>query len=434
MTSAVGLGGVECGDTRIYSRADCSDGSFVFNACPHLLAGLPGTHRDFGYLNARGAQLNGFFAHLLFPQCKWAAARTIQYRTVVNQNQVFDRLYPPTYSQIMYLAVKHLTGKPAYVIRESYHCEDHYRSRDLFDLGADPTKYIVYPGGNAFFIDEMVEERLTENGARLDGDELETIFWPFLKPEIQRALDCFRNRELSLKAQRRGQAQALESKDFHLFDRRRLHFLKYGQMNQRRLNRLPFRMLVSLYHKSRDEIEQSIFQMERVLRPRELKAYVYVIFDLQRYFSEHFARERPEFLNQSEVDNYFLDTLCRLNSDSGFWAGMDACPWLATYLHRYLFMYFDNDFASRSLEQDFIRRFMNAHRGHQHRAGTYSVSLKEAAQVFSKSEAELRKMDRSDLARLFRRKAQTIHPDKGGDHKAFVKLTEAYQRLVATKR
>ena len=102
----------------------------------------------------------------------------------------------------MYLAVKHLTGKPAYVIRESYHCEDRYRSRDLFDLGKDPTRYIVYPGGNAFFIDEMVEDRLTESGARLDGDELETIFWPFFKPEIQRALDCFRNRELSVKAQR----------------------------------------------------------------------------------------------------------------------------------------------------------------------------------------------------------------------------------------
>ena len=205
-------------------------------------------------------------------------------------------------------------------------------------------------------------------------------------------------------------------------------------MNQSRLDRLPVRMLNPLYHKSRDEIEQSIFQMERVLRPRELKAYVYVIFDLQRYFSEYFARESPEFLNQTEVDTVFLDTLCRLNSDSGFWAGMDARPWLTTYLHRYLFMYFDNDFASRSLEQDFIRRFMNAHRRHQPRTHTFRVGLKEAARVFSKSEVELNEMDRSDLARLFRRKAQTVHPDKGGDHKAFVKLTEAYHRLMATKR
>lgn len=333
----------------------------------------------------------------------------------------------------MYLAVKHLTGKPFYVIRETYYCDDHYRSRDLFDLGADPTRYIVYPGGNAFFIDEIVADRLTDRGASLDEDELETIFWHFLKPEIKRALSCFRDRELSAKAQRRGQSPQIKSIDFHLFDRRRLHFLKFGQMNQQRLNHLPSRILVALYQKSRDEIEQLIFQMERVLRPRELKAYVYVIFDLQRYFSEHFARENPEFLNQAETDNYFLDTLCRLNSDTELWAGMDAHAWLTSYLQRYLFMYFDNEFASRSLEEDFIRRFISAHRRHEPRTHTFKVSLSEAAEIFRKSEVELKTMDRSDLVRLFRRKAQKIHPDKGGDHKAFVKLTEAYHRLLATK-
>lgn len=335
----------------------------------------------------------------------------------------------------MYLAVKHLTGRPTYVIRESYYCDDHYRSRDLFELGSDPTRYIVYPGGNAFFIDEIVEDSLTDRGAQVDDDELETIFWPFLKPEIQRALDCFRHRELSVKkAQRRGQSPQIKSIDFHIFDRRRLHFLKFGQMNQQRLNHLPSRILVALYQKSRDEIEQSILQMERVLRSRELKAYVYVIFDLQRYFSEHFARQNPEFLNQADIDNYFLDTLCRLNSDTAFWAGMDSRRWLTSYLQRYLFMYFDNEFASRSMEQDFIRRFMNAHRRHRPRARTFKVSFSEAAEVFSKSEVDLKTMDRSDLVRLFRRKAQKIHPDKGGDHKAFVKLTEAYHRLLATKR
>jgi len=334
----------------------------------------------------------------------------------------------------MYLAVKHLTGRPFYVIRESYYSDDHYCSRDLFDLGPDPTRYIVYPGGNSFFIDEIVEDGLIDRGAQLDDDELETIFWPFLKPDIKRALDCFRHRELSAKALRRGQSPQVKSTDFHIFDRRRLHFLKYGQMNQQRLNHLPSRVLATLYQKSRDEIEQSIFQMERVLRLRELKAYVFVIFDLQRFFTERFARENPEFLNQSDTDNYFLDTLCRLNSDPEFWAGMDGHTWLTNYLQRYLFMYFDNEFASRSLEEDFIRRFINAHRRHQPRARTFKVSLSEAAEIFSKSEAELKAMDRRDLVRLFRRKAQKIHPDKGGDHQAFVKLTEAYHRLLATKR
>jgi len=334
----------------------------------------------------------------------------------------------------MYLALKNLAGVAEYVIRESYRCQGHYRSRDLFELGGDPTRYIVYPGGNAFFIDERVEDRLAQSGKRSVSAELESIFWPFLKPEIQRALDCFRHRELSVKAGRRGPRPDMNPQDFHLFDRRRLHFLKFGQMNQRRLNRLPAGMLNQLYHKSRDEIEQSIFQMELALRPRELKAYVYVIFDLQRSFSERFARENPEFLDQDEVDRYFLETICRLNADSGFWAGMDATRSLNAYLQRYICMYFDHDFPSRSWEQDFIRRFINAHRLQQPRALNFRIGLKEAGEVFGKSADEIKTMRRADLVRLFRRKAQKLHPDKGGDHKAFLKLTEAYHRLLATKR
>ena len=42
-------------------------------------------------------------------------------------------------------------------------------------------------------------------------------------------------------------------------------------------------------------------------------------------------------------------------------------------------------------------------------------------------------MSRRNLARLYRRKAQELHPDKGGDHDQFVRLTRAYNELMKSK-
>lgn len=334
----------------------------------------------------------------------------------------------------MYLAVKNLSGRPEYVIRESYRDGDYYHSRDLLDLGPDPARYIVYPGGNSFFIDSAVEDHLSERGATADGAELETMFWPFLKPEIRRALECFRHRELSVKARRKGYPAELEKQDYHMFDRRRLHFLKFGQVNQRHLNRLPAKLLQTLFRKSRDEIEQAVYRMEHRLRLRELKLYVFVIFDLQRHFSEHFARENPEFLDQDRVDAYFIESICRLNADNKFWSGMPPGLWLHPFLQRYLLMYFDFDYPARSFEQEYLRQFINGHRRHRLQPRRFKIDLKEAAAVFERTDDEINQMTRRDLVSHFRRLAQRLHPDKGGDHKKFVRLTEAYHRLLATKR
>ncbi len=51
-----------------------------------------------------------------------------------------------------------------------------FLSRDLIDLGTDPASHIIYPGGNAFYISEMIEDRLLEQGAGDSLDELEDIF------------------------------------------------------------------------------------------------------------------------------------------------------------------------------------------------------------------------------------------------------------------
>lgn len=334
----------------------------------------------------------------------------------------------------MYLAVTSRHGFPCYVIRESYRFENHYRSRDLLSLGADPARYIVYPGGNSFYIDERVGDRLTAAGAPPTEVDLEKMFWPFLKPRIQRALECFRARELQSRSNRKGAAVEMGRHRYHIFDRRRLHFLKFGQMNPRRLDGLPNGLLRTLYHKSRDEIEQSLMEMERVLRAAELKVYTFVIFDLQQFFSEQFARQNPEFLEQADVDARFLEEICRLNVDEDFWSGLDCTTHLHPYLQRYLFMHFDQDYPSRSFADEFVRQFIDNHRRHQRLQRESTLSLDEAGAAFGLPLDELKKLNRSELARLFRRKAQRLHPDKGGDHLAFVRLTEAYHRLLSSRR
>lgn len=56
----------------------------------------------------------------------------------------------------MYLARKHINGKIYYSLRESYKDNAYYKSRDLIDLGVDPTRFIVYPGGTSFYIHEDI--------------------------------------------------------------------------------------------------------------------------------------------------------------------------------------------------------------------------------------------------------------------------------------
>lgn len=331
----------------------------------------------------------------------------------------------------MYLARKHIGSKTHYVIRESYRQQDVYLCRDLYELGTEPAQFIVYPGGNAFYIDEAVEEGIRSLGSEPAPQDMENMFWPFLRPDIRIKLEPFRRQERQARSSGRP-APAPEAFDAHIFDKRRIHFLKTGQMDQRALGRLPAALLRPLRHKSRDEIEQGFMEMESVLRPREYKAYTYVIFNLQQFFHQRFAKDSPEFLDPEEVDDYFIEEVCRLHRDPGFWGGMDAGGRLSDYLVRYAVMYFDHDFATRSLAADSIRDFINRHRAYRP-PPSVTISMEEITGIFGKSREALKKINRRDLWRLYRRRAQDLHPDKGGDHERFLKLNEAYHKLLRTK-
>jgi hypothetical protein len=335
----------------------------------------------------------------------------------------------------LYLAQKNINGQNHYFIRESYPRGACVLSRDLVDLGPDPGRYILYPGGNSFYIDDTIENSLIDRGRQPDPDQLEDIFWRFVHPEIRRVLEAFRSREKRHQANRRkSRPQKIAQAGIHIFDKRRIHFLRFGQMDQRNLARLPQKMFYGVSGKSRDEIEQMFMEMESELAVREYKSYAYVIFDLQHHFHESFARRNPQMLSQEKVDENFIEQVCRLNSDAKFWAGMPSGNNLGEYLIRYVLMYFDHDYAPASFVDEYLRQFINSRRQYRPPQKNRTVILKEASTVFGRTEEVLKNMTRKELSSLYRQKAQELHPDKGGEHDRFVELTEAYNELVRLKK
>lgn len=329
----------------------------------------------------------------------------------------------------MYLArLADKTNGRRYMIRQSYDDGRCYRSRDLYDLGEDPSRFIVYPGGNGFYIDTAVEEAIAEKGVSATQDDLEPIFMPFLPAHIRRVIDGF-----DRKARTAPPSDTCEPADsVHPFDRYRLHFLKLGRVDHRNMGCTPDRFYSPLLHKSRDEIEYDFIAAERILKDRELAHYTYQIFDLQRNFSERFARSHPAGLDQERMDRFFIKTLCQLNRDETFWIGSDEESDLRQHLVRYAVMYFDNCFPSRDPFRDLLRDFMNRHRIHR-QPERVRVSMAESARLFGTSVDALRKMDCRTLTRQYRKLALRHHPDRGGDQEDFVKLSAAYHKLLKRK-
>lgn len=331
----------------------------------------------------------------------------------------------------MYLARTFHRGRPRFLIRESFRQSGAWLHRDLFDLGGDPARFIVYPGGNAFYIDERVEDAVHAHGGDPGADDIEDLFWPFVRPDIRLKLEPFRRRERRARADRQPGGAAATA-EVHGFDRRRIFFLKCGGMPPPAGCRIPESALRRLQAKSRDEIEQDFTRQETVLQPREFKAYTFAIFDLQRFFTQRFAAQSPESLDPEAVDDHFTEEVCRLNADAAFWRGMAPGAHLSEHLVRYLILYFDHDYAARLSAGDYLRDFMNRQRAQP--PPWAAVGLEEAAAIFGQGREQLQRMSRGELARLYRRRARDLHPDKGGDQERFVTLTEAYHELLRGKR
>lgn len=330
----------------------------------------------------------------------------------------------------MYLAAVREKQWYRFEIRESYWDGICYRSRRLVDLGHDPAEHIVYPGGRSYYIDPDLEDRILERGGHPHPDELDHLLWPFVDQDVRYAVGCFRDRQ----APRKPPPSEGADQRVHPFDKRRVHFLRFGRMDQGAIGRLPPNLFRPVRNKSRDEIEQYFLQAERILKPHERKAYVYVIFDLQRFFSQLCAKTMPQGLDQEAVDTYFEQEICRLNGDSTFWAGMPMQKRLRDYLKRYLIMYFDLDYGHSDFLENLFDQFRNAHRRHRWPRPRPEISVAKASTIFGIAESQLREMTRRELSRLFRRKAMQMHPDQGGRPQDFIRLSEAYKAIMQTKR
>ena len=327
----------------------------------------------------------------------------------------------------MYLARIKINGRTHFFIRDTYQDGPYLKSRDVFELGTDPSKYIIYPGGRGYYYDEVVEDTLSQFGLHPDQDELDHIFWEFLDPEIKRVIRGFQRYSSKYKT------DSLKTyPQVHLFDKRRIHYLKFAQMDQRNLSKLPLKLFKVLHGKSRDEIEQYFLVQELILRSNELRTYVYTIFDLQRFFHEVVATQKPQALKQTKMDEFFINAVCQLNDDKEFWAGMAMSDRLRDYLVKYVIMYFDNEFPQYSLFQHYLHEFINRHRTYRP-PKKVRLNMEEAGRLFETSWKKLKQMDLNSLNKLYRKMALKHHPDKGGSHETFVKLTKYYQGLLQKK-
>ncbi|MFP4454101.1 MAG: J domain-containing protein [Desulfobacterales bacterium] len=335
----------------------------------------------------------------------------------------------------MYLARRREKGRIRYSIRSSVNTEKGYRSLELFDLGEHPENYVVYPGsGPGFYFNEELCDRLSEQGFAPDYDELEKVFWPFLDPETRRVIEAFtRDTSGGLSRQKiRGQAERCEKEAFHIFDMRRIHYLRFGELDQSRIYSVPRKIYRPLLDKSRDELEQQFMEMESVLRESEKKNYVYVIFDVPSCFSGPLARKFPEAVNQDKVDFCFMDALCRLNKDASFWADLGVSEHLHDYLVRYACWFFDAAFENSWYLEDLMQQFISRHRTYRPPRPKYSMPVDEAAHIMGITRQSLSKMTVKDLTRRYREMAKIRHPDQGGQHESFIKLNRAFEQLLRT--
>ena len=337
--------------------------------------------------------------------------------------------------QSLYLARTILLTPYRYSLRLSLWDDDEqcYRFRELVDLGEDPNTSLVYPNDNCFYVSETLDERIAEQCGRDVSNELEQLLWPFVTASVKRKMEPFFSRGQGLRSAplTKEEKKAIDQ-DIHIFDKRRLYYLRYGSVDQSRLSRMSPRLCRPLLDKSRDEIEQYFMEQERSLFEEEVKLYLFAAFNLQQYFSESYARAMPQALNEELVDDQFIEEICRLDCDQTFWKGMPPRHVLSPYLARYVIYFFDLSFAHTDPAREYVRQFMNSRRQFRW-PDKKSMGADEISKVFGESSDALRKMNKKELTKLWRRKAKELHPDIGGDHEEFVQLTAAYKELRRSK-
>ncbi|MFO7760645.1 MAG: J domain-containing protein [Thermodesulfobacteriota bacterium] len=336
----------------------------------------------------------------------------------------------------VYLARDIITPEPVYYIRQSYResTTDFSFYREILNIGKNPADYLICIGDRGYYISPVLEEAVEPFVEGDPAEILEDLFWPFVPREIRLNLEKFGKRGMNVKPSAlTDREQAAIEQEIHIFDRRRLHYFCYGSIDQSRLFQMPLKLCRRLLGMSRDQKEQYFINQERILTYDEVKQYIYTVFNLQRYFSETVARVMPQGLDQEKMDDCFVKELCDLKIDDSFWRGIEKTENLSPYLVHYLIRFFDYDFGRSSALDDYIRQFINSHRQFYFPEKKTGMNMSEASDIFSESQEKIKELSKSELTRLFRRKAKKLHPDTGGKHEDFLKLVEAYEKILRTK-
>ncbi len=300
------------------------------------------------------------------------------------------------------------------------------------DLGPDIFAHINYAGTHVFWINPEIEETLREMGVQFVSEDLEEVFKPFLRPDIRKIIERFEPvRRSPGQIGRTVDELAPAHRKVHLFDARRLYFLRLGRIDWGELGAKHWKFLNKLLCKSRDEIEVLIDGMERQLRPREYATYVYASLGIALLLPRA-LRDHPGGLSLEKMDRFVIEALCRINSDEVFFLGVarQNSGGLHPYLIKYAWLYFDFPFQAqiRAEGSPFEREFRRPP------VSRPSMSVQAACKVFGITEEQLSQMSRDEITRLFRRKAKNIHPDGGGDHESFLALSKAYGLLLTMKK
>ncbi|WP_020585547.1 DnaJ domain-containing protein [Desulfobacter curvatus] len=327
----------------------------------------------------------------------------------------------------MYLAKVKKNRTTTYILRESVRQGEQMVARDIFDLGPCPGAWIDYPGGNAWYLSPDLESKISSLAATFDSDRFEDLFRPFLRPDIRRATRTFRQRAFKQYTPMTRRQKEIIARQVHAFDKRRAHFLKFGNMDQGPMVNMPTVIFRQLNNKSRDEIEQHFMAQERVLRQKDLKSYIYTALDLHRFFKGFMAKQMPQALDQDKVEAFFIQELCLLNKEL-----FGLTSRLHEYLIRYAVMFFDHTYGDSVLLDDMVKDFQFRQRSRWFKppGASRQLSLSQAFKIFNLTAKALAAMDKKDLTREFRRLARQHHPDRGGSHDRFVELNNAYQALL----
>ena len=73
---------------------------------------------------------------------------------------------------------------------------------------------------------------------------------------------------------------------------------------------------------------------------------------------------------------------------------------------------------------------MNDHKQFRWPERKATVSADEMTTLFGEDAETLRKANKKEITRLYRKKAKSLHPDTGGEQEEFIRLTTAYEELL----